>query len=94
MRPEGLARTMHSYRLETVETLAARFALPQRTVVREVLRCRLPYVSIAGNWRFRERDIEIWLRRVGPLPRLSLHTGGGAQARQTAKAERTLSVGG
>lgn len=66
---------MKHQRLETVESLAARFGLPRRTVVREVMQSRLPYVSIAGNWRFRERDIETWLERVGPLPRLCLVLG-------------------
>lgn len=63
-------------RLETVETLAARFGLPRRTVVREVMISRLPYVSVAGAWRFRERDIELWLQRTGPLPRMTLLRGG------------------
>ncbi len=61
--------------LETVETLAARMGLPRRTIVREVMRSRLPYVSIAGHWRFRERDVQIWLQRVGSLPRLALLSG-------------------
>lgn len=61
--------------LETVETLAARMGLPRRTIVREVMRSRLPYVSIAGHWRFRERDVEVWLQRVGSLPRLALLNG-------------------
>ncbi len=65
---------MKRQRLETVETLAERFGLPRRTIEREVKRCRLPYVSIAGNLRFRERDIELWLERAGGLPRLhTLH---------------------
>ena len=85
---------MHSHRLETVETLAARFGLPQRTVVREVMRCRLPYVSIAGSWRFRERDIETWLRRAGPLPRLTVHVGDNEAARRAAEGEQTISAGG
>lgn len=63
-------------RLETVETLAVRMGLPRRTIVREVMSTRLPYVSIAGNRRFRERDIEVWLERAGPLPRLVLLHGG------------------
>lgn len=63
-------------KLETVETLAARFSLPRRTVVREVMSSRLPYVSIAGNWRFRERDVAVWLERTGALPRLTLLAGG------------------
>ena len=63
-------------RLETVETLAARFGLPRRTIIREVMTSRLPYVSVAGNWRFRERDIELWLQRTGPLPRISMLRGG------------------
>jgi len=71
---------MKQKRLETVETLAARFGLPRRTVVREVMRCRLPYVSIAGKWRFRERDIELWLDRAGPMPNLLLMQGGRATA--------------
>ena len=61
--------------LETVETLAARMGLPRRTIVREVMRSRLPYVSIAGLWRFRERDVQIWLQRAGSLPRLALLSG-------------------
>jgi len=67
---------MKQERLETVETLAARFGLPRRTLVREVMGCRLPYVSIAGKWRFRERDIELWLDRAGPMPNLLLMQGG------------------
>ena len=67
---------MKRQRLETVETLAERFGLPRRTIEREVKRCRLPYVSVAGNWRFRERDIELWLQRAGGLPRLQLMRGG------------------
>lgn len=63
-------------RLETVETLAERYGLPERTIVREVMRSRLPYVSVAGGWRFRDRDIEVWLERAGPLPRLQLLQGG------------------
>jgi hypothetical protein len=50
---------MTQQRLETVESLTERFGLPRRTIEREVMRCRLPYVSIAGNWRFRERDITL-----------------------------------
>ncbi|NKB87552.1 MAG: helix-turn-helix domain-containing protein [Acidobacteria bacterium] len=69
---------MHQRRLETVKTLAARFGLPRRTVVREVMNCRLPYVSIAGKWRFRERDIELWVDRAGPMPNLLLMQGGKA----------------
>lgn len=69
---------MKQKRLETVETLAARFGLPRRTIVREVMRCRLPYVSIAGKWRFRERDVELWLDRTGPMPNLLLMQGGRA----------------
>lgn len=67
---------MNQKRLETVQTLSARFGLPSRTIVREVMRCRLPYVSIAGRWRFRERDIELWLDRHGPVPNLVLLQGG------------------
>lgn len=63
-------------RLETIESLAVRMGLPRRTIVREVLSARLPYVSIAGCWRFREPDIDAWLQRAGPLPRLSLLPGG------------------
>ena len=66
--------------LETVDTLAARMGVPRRTIVREVMRCRLPYVSIAGHWRFRERDIEVWLERVGALPRMRLMRGGAPAA--------------
>ncbi len=62
--------------LETVETLAERLGLPERPIVREVMRSRLPYVSIAGFWRFRERDIEVWKERVGSLPRLTVLRGG------------------
>ncbi len=72
--------------LETVETLAARMGLPRRTIVREVMRSRLPYVSIAGHWRFRERDVEVWLQRVGSLPRLALLSG----QRQRLKHEEEL----
>lgn len=67
---------MSRQRLETVDTLTERFGLPRRTIEREVMRCRLPYVSIAGNWRFRERDITLWLERAGGLPRLRLLPGG------------------
>jgi len=67
---------MTQQRLETVESLTERFGLPRRTIEREVMRCRLPYVSIAGNWRFRERDITLWLERAGGLPRLRLLPGG------------------
>lgn len=78
-------------RLETVETLATRMGLPQRTIVREVRSTRLPYVSIAGNWRFRERDIEVWLERTGALPRMKLLQGGmdldEAPARSLGQAE-------
>lgn len=79
---------MGAAKLETVETLAARFDLPQRTVIREVLRCRLPYVSIAGNWRFRETDVEVWLERVGPLPQLRLLAGGRSVRHSTAVASK------
>ena len=72
--------------LETVQTLAARMGLPRRTIVREVMRSRLPYVSIAGHWRFRERDVEVWLQRVGSLPRLALLSG----QRQHLKADEDL----
>ncbi len=81
---------MKQKRLETVETLAARFGLPRRTVVREVMRCRLPYVSIAGKWRFRERDVELWLDRTGPMPNLLLMQGGRAsqlRIQEPARAE-------
>lgn len=67
---------MGTSKLETVETLAARYGLPERTIVREVMRSRLPYVSVAGNWRFRDRDVEVWLERAGSLPRLQLLEGG------------------
>lgn len=81
--------------LETVETLAARFGLPRRTVVREVMRGRLPYVSIAGNWRFRARDIEVWLERTGPLPRMQLVTGGQeGRPRTRSKRRRGASAAG
>ena len=73
---------MKQKRLETVESLAARFGLPRRTVVREAMRCRLPYVSIAGKWRFRERDIELWLDRAGSMPNLLLMQGGKANVRR------------
>ena len=78
---------MHQRRLETVKTLAARFGLPRRTVVREVMNCRLPYVSIAGKWRFRERDIELWLDRAGPMPNLLLMQGG--KATEIAAADQS-----
>jgi len=78
--------------LETVETLAARFSLPRRTVVREVMSSRLPYVSIAGNWRFREQDIQVWLQRTGALPRLTLVRGG--LAGEDAAARRELAATG
>ena len=74
-------------RLETLDTLAARFALPRRTIVREVMRSRLPYVSIAGSWRFRDRDIEVWLERTGPLPRLAMMSGGLERAELETQAE-------
>ena len=45
----------------------------------------MPYVSIAGKWRFRERDIELWLDRAGPMPNLLLMQGG--KATETASAE-------
>lgn len=77
--------TRNKRRLETVETLAARYSLPRRTVMREVASSRLPYVSIAGNWRFREQDVEVWLERVGSLPRLRLLQGGLAQERGAAR---------
>lgn len=67
---------MNHERLETVKTLSERLGLPRRTIVREVLRCRLPYVSIAGKWRFREQDLELWLDRYGPVPSLILLQGG------------------
>ena len=82
---------MKQKRLETVETLAARFGLPRRTVVREVMRCRLPYVSIAGKWRFRERDIELWLDRAGSLPNLLLMQGGKANELRVQEATRAES---
>jgi excisionase family DNA binding protein len=79
---------MKQKRLETVETLAVRFGVPRRTVVREVMRCRLPYVSIAGKWRFRERDIELWVDRTGPVPNLLLMQGGKSVEVQPRDAER------
>jgi len=82
---------MTQKRLETVETLAARFGLPCRTVVREVMRCRLPYVSVAGKWRFRESDIELWLDRVGPVPNLLLMQGGRATRLRTRDKARVES---
>jgi excisionase family DNA binding protein len=82
---------MQQKRLETVETLAARFGLPRRTVVREVMRCRLPYVSIAGKWRFRERDVELWVERSGPMPNLLLMQGGRAGE---IKLQRPQQAGG
>jgi excisionase family DNA binding protein len=75
--------------LDTVETLAARFCLPRRTVVREVMRGRLPYVSVGGARRFRDRDIEVWLERSGPLPRLRLvGDGSGREAGERWLRER------
>lgn len=71
--------------LDSIETLSARFGLPQRTLVREVMRGRLPYVSVAGNWRFRARDIEVWLERTGPLPRMQL-VGGGIEGRPSIQS--------
>lgn len=73
--------------LETVETLAARMGLPVRTIVREVMRSRLPYVSIAGHWRFRERDVEVWLQRAGSLPRLVLLNGHRPPCPEEAEAD-------
>lgn len=76
---------MKQARLDTVETLAVRFGLPRRTILREVMSCRLPYVSIAGKWRFRERDIELWLDRCGAVPNLVLLQGGRARELQASE---------
>ncbi len=81
---------MKRQRLETVESLAERFGLPRRTIEREVIRSRLPYVSIAGNWRFRERDVELWMARAGGLPRLQLLRGG--RLERHPDAERSTDV--
>lgn len=84
--------------LDTMETLAARFGLPRRTLAREVMRGRLPYVSIGGARRFRERDIEVWLERVGPLPRLRLVESADRQSMSEGALRRRLgldsSIGG
>lgn len=82
---------MKQKRLESVKTLAARFGLPRRTIVREVMRCRLPYVSIAGKWRFRERDLELWLDRTGPMPNLLLLQGGRSTQSPVEKRTRARS---
>jgi len=76
--PIPQAAVMTKRPLDTLETLAARFGLPRRTLAREIDRGRLPYVSIAGSRRFRERDVEVWLERSGPLPRLRLMQGAAA----------------
>ena len=80
---------MATNRLETVESLAERFGLPSRTIVREVLRCRLPYVSIAGNWRFRERDVALWVRGRGPFPQLQLLEGDGNETAGRQRPRRS-----
>lgn len=79
--------------LDTIETLATRFGLPHRTVVREVMRGRLPYVSVAGSWRFRARDIEVWLDRTGPLPRMQL-VAGGRQGRPRTRSHHRSGASG
>lgn len=63
---------MQSTPLETVRSLAERFQLPTRTILREVLSGRLPYVNVAGHIRFRESDIRQWLESAGDRPRLEL----------------------
>jgi excisionase family DNA binding protein len=64
-----------SLRVETVATLAERLDLTRDAVVREVVEGRLPYVNVGGHWRFREQDIEHWVRRHGRSNHLKLVKG-------------------
>ncbi len=54
-----------SLRVETVASLAERLGLTQDAIVREVVQGRLPYVNVGGHWRFREKDIDYWVKRYG-----------------------------
>lgn len=63
-------------RVETVESLAGRLGLTPDAVIEEVLQGRLPYVNVAGHWRFREKDIEYWLRCRRRTEGLRLVSGG------------------
>lgn len=66
-----------SLRVETVATLADRLGLSRESIVREVVEGRLPYVNVGGHWRFREQDIDYWLRRHGRQERLKVIDGTG-----------------
>jgi excisionase family DNA binding protein len=55
-----------SLRVETVASLAARLGLTRDAVVREVVDGRMPFVNVGGHWRFRESDVEYWMKHHGP----------------------------
>lgn len=55
----------NTLRVETVASLATRLGMTRDAVVREVIAGRMPYVNVGGHWRFRESDIEHWMRHHG-----------------------------
>ena len=57
-------------RVETVASLATRLGLTRDAVVREVVDGRMPFVNVGGHWRFRESDVEYWMKHHGPEKRL------------------------
>ncbi len=60
----------NTLRVETVASLAARLGLTRDAVVREVVGGRMPYVNVGGHWRFRESDIDYWMKNHGGAVRL------------------------
>ena len=60
----------NTLRVETVASLATRLGLTRDAVVREVVAGRMPYVNVGGHWRFRESDIDYWMKHHGGAVRL------------------------
>lgn len=52
-------------RIETAAALAERLGLMEQQIVHEVVEGRLPYVNVGGHWRFRDVDVEHWLKHHG-----------------------------
>lgn len=47
----------------TVKQLATYLNVNEKTVYRLVQRRELPGFKVAGAWRFRHQDIELWIQR-------------------------------
>lgn len=47
----------------TVRDVAAYLNVTEKTVYRLVQRGQLPGFKVAGAWRFRRRDIDVWIEQ-------------------------------